>query len=195
MDVRLLRALAAALLLAAASSAADAADAAHTYSDTARGFSLTYPDGWRVDPNFADQGYGYAQGETDDVRTGVAFSPTIDLAPGTTLESKELKLVVEAARPGDLCKAAAFLEDPPPDYFTQVMADTPTLASTLAEPGDMYDVEHIVRIVSQTPCIAVQVFLVYAQSRPHDPKPVPQFDRHALLAVLDGIVATMRFAK
>jgi hypothetical protein len=38
----------------------------------------------------------------------------------------------------------------------------------------------------------VQVYLVYAQTQPHDPRPVPQFDRKALFALLDRIVATIR---
>ena len=167
----------------------------HTYSDTAHGFSISYPGGWKVDPHYADKGYGYAQGETDDVRYGVALSPAGDLAPGTTLDSTGLALVVQPARPGDLCKASTFLADPPPDYFTQTLDDTADTTHTLAEPGDMYAVEHIVRIVSRAPCVAVQVYLVYAQIRPHDPKPPKPFDRAALFDLLTRIAATLKLAQ
>lgn len=184
--------VAAALLFALCSTSRAAEPGWQTYTDTARGFSISYPDGWTVNPNFTDKGYGYAQGEMDDVRTGVGLSPTIDLAPGTTLDSKSLVLAVQFARPGDTCKAGAFLADPPPDYFTQMQEDTPDLAHTLAEPGDMYAVEHIVRIVSRAPCLALQIYLVYAQIRPHDPAPPKPFDRAAVFALLSRIAATLK---
>ena len=180
----------AALLTAGCAQAADAPW--HTYSDAAHGVAISYPDGWKVDPNYADKGYAYAQGETDDVRYGIGLSPTAELQPGTNLESNSLVLAVQFARPGDACRANAFLADPPPDYFTQVMEDTPAQARTLAEPGDLYAVEHIVHMVSQKPCIALQIYLVYGQDHPHDPKPLPHFDRPGLFAQLAQIAATLR---
>jgi hypothetical protein len=172
-----------------------AAETWHTYRDTAHGFAISYPDGWTVNPQYADRGYGYSQGETDDVRISVGLSPTIDLAPGTNLESRQLVLAVQTTRPGDSCKASAFLADPPPDYFTQTVEDTADAAHTEAHAGDLYDVEHLVRIVSRTPCLAVQVFLVYGQDRPDDPHPPPPFNRGALFSLLNQITATLQLLK
>jgi hypothetical protein len=170
--------------------AASAAEPAwHVYTDPAHGFSISYPDGWTVNPQFADRGYAYAQGDTDDVRMGVGLSPTGDLAPGTNLESKQLMIAVETARPGDSCRARAFLADPSPAYFTQVVEDTPDLAHTLAE-TDLYDSEHVVRIVSRTPCIAVQVFVVSARIQQGDPQAPKPFDRAALFELVSRIAAT-----
>lgn len=181
------------VLFLALGTAASAADAPwHTYSDTAHRFSIDYPDGWRVDPNFADKGYRFLQGDADDVRYGIGLSPTIDLAPGTDLESNSLVLAIQFARPGDLCKASSFLADPSPDYATQVVEDTPEQARTMAEPGDLYAVEHIVHMISQKPCIALQIYLVTAQHRPHDPSPRKPYDRQALFALLSQITATMK---
>ena len=164
----------------------------HTYTDTAHRIAIDYPDGWKVDPNFADKGYRFAQGDADDVRTGIGLSPTIDLAPGTDLQSNSLVLAIQFARPGDLCKASSFLADASPDYATQVLQDTPEQARTMAEPGDLYAVEHIVHMISQKPCIALQIYLVTAQSQPHDPSPPKPYDRKALFALLSQITATMR---
>ncbi len=167
----------------------------HTYTDAAHGFAISYPDGWTVNPQFADKGYAFIQGDTDDVRTGLGLSPLVDIAPGTTLESKSLVLAVQFARPGDTCRARAFLADPSPDYVTQVDQDTPDAAHAIAEPGDLYSVEHMVRVVSHTPCIAVQIYLVYARPRPGEAKPPPPFDRTAVFALLSRIVGTLKPAK
>ncbi len=185
-------ALASAMLIAFAGTAFADEPGWHTYTDAAHGFSISYPDGWAVNPNFADKGYGYSQGDSDDVRTGLGISPAVDIAPSTTLESKSLVLAVQFARPGDACRARAFLADPPPDYVTTVDQDTPDAAHAIAEPGDLYSVEHLVRIVSHTPCIALQIYLVYAQPRPRDPKPTPPFDRSAVFAALSRIAATLK---
>lgn len=192
--VRILRRIAAAtvILCLGAAPAWAQADAWHTYTDVARGFSISYPDGWAANPNFTDKGYAFIQGDPDDVRSGLGLSPVVDIAPGTTLESKSLVLAVQFARPGDTCRARAFLADPPPDYFTQVDEDTPDETHTLAQPGDLYSVEHLVRIVSHTPCIALQIYLTYEQPRPRDPKPTPPFDRRAVFALLSRIAATLK---
>src|SRR5258707_8567073 len=96
------------------------------------GFTISIPPGWKADPAFLDKGYAFFQGQSDDVRGGTAFMPTTDIAPGTNLQSDQLKLVVQRARPGDLCTAAAFLVDPPPDYETHRLIDKPELVRTIA---------------------------------------------------------------
>ena len=164
----------------------------HVYYDSVRHISVAYPDGWTVNPQYTDKGYRFSQGDSDDVRQGLALSPAIEIDPGTNLDSKSLVLAILPARPGDTCKASAFLADPPPDYTTQVIQDTPVMAHTLAEPGDVYVVEHIVQMVSKAPCLAVQVTLVYGQTRLHDSHPVPPFHRDMVFALLDSIVATLK---
>jgi hypothetical protein len=184
--------VAVALLFAFSTTASADEPGWHIYTDTAHGFSISYPDGWTANPNYTDKGYAFIQGDTDDVRTGLGLSPVVDIAPGTTLESGSPVLAVQFARPGDTCRARAFLADPSPDYVTQVDQDTPDAAHAIAEPGDLYSVEHMVRIVSHTPCIAVQIYLVYARPRPHDTKPAPPFDRAAVFALLSRIVGTLK---
>jgi len=75
---------------------------------------------------------------------------------------------------------------------TQVVEDTPLQARTMAEPGDLYAVEHIVHMISQKPCIALQIYLVTAQRQPRDPNPLRPYDRQALFALLSQITATLK---
>ena len=158
---------------------------AATYTDAARGFAIDYPDGWSVDSKFTDRGYRFFQGESEDVHDGVAFSPSTDLAPGTVLQSDQLKLVVQRARPADMCKASAFLVDPPPDYDTRVVVDKSEMVQTIAEAGDQYVIEHLVLLLSQKPCLAVHYIIVAArQGR--------SFDHAKLVEYLNAIAKTVR---
>ena len=173
-----------AVLLLAGMLACHGAQAA-TYTDAAHGFAIDYPDGWTVDPKFVDKGYAFFQGETGDVHEGVAFAPSTDLAPGTVLQSDQLKLVVERARPADQCQARAFLVDPPPDYFTKTPVDKPEVVQTVAEAGDQYVIEHLVVMVSQKPCLAAHYIIVAArQGR--------AFDHAKLVDYLNAIAKTIR---
>jgi len=162
----------------------------HTYTDAKRGVSISYPDGWTVDPNFRDLGYGFHQGDADDYRDGLALRPTGDIAPGTNLESDQLVIAVETARPADSCVAHAFLVDPPPDVPTDTPVDKPDVVRTIAQPGDRYIVEHFVVVASHTPCIAVHYFVNSARlSRGDGKKP---FDEAALIAYLNHITETLK---
>ncbi|MBS0472308.1 MAG: hypothetical protein JSR60_14645 [Proteobacteria bacterium] len=155
-----------------------------------RGFTASYPPGWTVNPAFVDKGYGFFQGDTDDVRAGVAFKPAGDIAPGTDLQSDQLKLVVQVARPGDLCTAAAFLVDPSPNYATERVLDKPDRVHTIAEAGDLYTLEQAVVIATQKPCIAVHYYMAFARLRPGDPRKA--IDRQQLYNLLGAIASTVQ---
>ena len=172
------------------STAAAAEPAWHTYTDAKHGFSISYPDGWTADPNFRDFGYGFHQGDADDYRDGLALRPTGDIAPGTNLESDQLVLAIEIARPADLCVAHAFLVDPPPDVPTEIPVDKPDVARTIAQPGDRYIVEHFVIVASRAPCIAVHYFVNSARLSPGDGRKA--FDEAALIAYLNRITGTLK---
>jgi hypothetical protein len=159
-----------------------------SYSDPAHHFSIGYPAGWKVDPNFQDRGYGFFQGDRDDMRPGIAFRPTGDLAPGSNLESDQLALVVQWARPGDRCTASAFLVDPAPDYATERPVEKPDIVRTIAEPGDLYTVEQAVIVVGRTPCMAVHYYVNYRRELPGR----PHFDHQALFAYLNAIAETFK---
>ena len=160
-----------------------------TYTDAKNGFAMDYPPGWKVNPNWSDKGYGFFQGDADDVHPGIAFTPSTDLAPGSLLQSDQLVLAVEAPRPGGKCEAAGFLVDPPPDYFTARRIDKPELVDTMAQAGDLYTIEHIVIMARPAPCLAVHYVIVSARS---GAKP---FDRDALIAMLNKISGTLRPVK
>ncbi len=155
------------------------------------GFSIAYPPGWKVDPAFLDKGYAFFQGQSDDARGGIAFSPTTDISPGTNLESDQLKLVVQRARPGDLCTAAAFLVSASPVYETRRLVDKPEAVRIVAEPGDKYVVEQAVLIVSRTPCIAVHYYIAYERLTRNDGR--HEFDHEQLYKALGVIAGTLKF--
>jgi hypothetical protein len=181
------QALIAALLLALHAGAASAADAPAGWQHYAgRGFAIEIPPGWKADPGFLDRGYGFFQGQSDDVRGGTAFTPPDGLAPGTNLEANQLKLVVQMARPGDLCVAAAFLVDQPPDFETRRVVNEPERVRTIGEPGDLFLTEQAVILASTKPCVAVHYFIVYAKTGGR--KPV---DREQLFQLLGTIAATV----
>jgi hypothetical protein len=171
--------------------AARAAEPAwHVYSDAKRGFSISYPDGWTVDPAFRDKGYGFFQGDPDDYRDGVALKPGYDIAPGTNLQSDQLVVAVETPRPADRCIARAFLMDTSPEIPTDLAVDKPDVARTISQPGDRYIVEHVVIIASHTPCIAVHYYINSARFERGDGK--QPFDEAALIAALNRIAGTIR---
>ena len=176
-------------LVLGASAAAAAPPGWSTYTDTKAGFAMDYPPDWKVDPHWVDKGYGFFQGDQDDVHPGIAFMPTTDVAPGSLLQSDQLVLAVETPRAGAKCEAAGFLVDPPPDYFTAQRVDKPEVADTMAQAGDLYTIEHIVIVAGKTPCLAVHYVIVSARS---GAKP---FDREALIGYLNKITATLRAAK
>jgi hypothetical protein len=176
-------------LLLAAGAASAAPPGLATYTDAKNGFAIDYPSDWKVNPNWVDKGYGFFQGDTDDVHPGIAFTPTSDIAPGTTLQSDQLVLAIETPRPGAKCVAGSFLLDPPPDYFTNVRVDKPDLVDTVAQAGDQYIIEHIVILARPSPCLAVHYVIVSARG---GAKPV---DRDGLIAALNKITGTLRPVK
>jgi hypothetical protein len=173
-----------------AAGAASAADPGwSTYTDAKDGFAMDYPSDWKVNPAWLDKGYGFFQGDRDDVHPGIAFTPSADLAPGTLLQSDQLVLAVETPRIGAKCEAAGFLVDPSPDYATERRVDKPEVADTIAMTGDLYTIEHVVIVARKAPCLAVHYVIVSARG---GAKP---FDREALINFLNKITATLRPAK
>jgi hypothetical protein len=176
-------------LLLCAGAASAAAPGWSTYTDAKNGFAMDYPSDWKVNPAWTDKGYGFFQGDRDDVHPGIAFTPTTDLAPGSLLQSDQLVLAIETPRIGAKCEAAGFLVDPPPDYFTAERVNKPELVDTLAQAGDLYTIEHVVVLAGKAPCLAVHYVIVSAKS---GGKP---FDRDALINFLNKITATLRPVK
>jgi hypothetical protein len=106
-----------------------------------------------------------------------------------------LALIVERARPADRCVASAFLLDTPPDNVVQTIVNKPEAVQTVADAGDLYTVEHIVMIASQTPCVAVHYTIFASQIRRGDPAAAKPFDRTAVIGLLNKIASTLTFAK
>lgn len=163
-----------------------------TFHDAARGFSISYPAGWRLNPNYDDQGYGYAQGELSDHITGVLLSPPATLQPDTNLLPGESYVLIEILRrTPEKCVAQDFIVDPPMDYRIydeQHGGDRALLAS--GDPGDMAEYEDSVTVRSHAPCLGVHEVIA---SEPADGfgKDEPPFNRAAMTGLLDSVVATL----
>jgi hypothetical protein len=157
----------------------------------ARGFSISYPAGWKADPGFADLNYPDNNGERSKIE-GLGLRPTAELQPHTTLQSNQVSVAVEVLPPYRKgCVAGNFLAEPPPDYNSGIDTNTPDFAHMSGgDPGDWYSVEDYVYRVSTKPCLAVHYFIGYATRGGEMVKGAKPFDRAALLAQLDHIRAT-----
>ena len=173
------------------SAAADATR--HTYADTALGVSVSYPDGWTLNPNFDDQGYGYAQGDPTDHITGALLLAPATLQANTNLRAGETYVLIEPLpRAAAACVAADFIVDPPADYRIfdeQHGGDHAVLTS--GDPGDMSAHEDSVTVLSHTPCLAVHEVIGFAPRDGAFGRDERPFDRDKLLKLLDAIRATV----
>jgi hypothetical protein len=168
------------LLLA---TAASAGDGWITYRGD--GFTIQIPPGWKANAKFADEGYGFHQGSADDRLFGTAFTPPRDLQPKSNLREPRPMLVVERLVDDKGCAADDFIVDPAPDSFTAEPTSTTNFARTIAEPGDLYGEEQQVFVVSTKPCVAVHLYVAYAQMNDVIAKTERPYDRAALFGLFE----------
>ena len=165
----------------------------HRYADAKRGFSVSYPDGWRLVPNHDDQGYGYAQGNADDHITGVLIAAPAAMQPDTNLRAGETYMLIETLpRAPEKCLAADFIVDPPMDYriFDERQSGDHALL-TSGDPGDMSAQEDGVTVLSHAPCLAVHEVIGFAPRDGAFGRDERPFDRDKLVKLLDAIRATV----
>ncbi|HEY1630662.1 MAG TPA: hypothetical protein VGF56_05070 [Rhizomicrobium sp.] len=153
------------------------------------GFSIDIPPGWRANPKFEDDGYGFYQGFQDDRLFGAAFTPLTDPQPSSNLREPNPTLAVERLPPASRCSADAFIVDAAPDSFTAEPTSTANFARTVAEPGDLYGEEQQVFVVRTRPCVAVHLYIAYAQ---RSVKPERAYDRAALFGTFERMRRSVR---
>ena len=184
----------AALVLALYGSTASGADAPwHSYTDAARGFTVSYPDGWTLNPAFDDQGYGYAQGELTDHIVGVFLGAPADLQADTNLRAGQTYVLIETLpRSADKCVAADFIVDPPADYrIFDERHDGDRALLTSGDPGDMSAKEDSVTVLSHAPCLGVHESIGFAPRDGEFGRDERPFDRDKVVKLLDAIRATV----
>ncbi len=178
------------LLLTSSSPAATPAGW-QTYHD-ARGFAVSFPGDWKINPNYYED--DYPTGEGAPPRThALAIVPTGALDPGSTLDSGGVRIMVLPLPPFRAdCAARSFIAEPPPDFSSAFDADTPDYAHLVGgDPGGWYTYEDYVWRISVKPCVGVHYAFVYHADGSDQAKSERPFDRTRLLKLLDAIRATV----
>jgi len=159
-----------------------------TYTNPTLHYSISYPEGWKIDPNYVSVSLG-----PDHEIKGVAFVIPENLARGTNLSHNDTELSVESI-PGANCKPSQFLD--PAEHIRTLKADGRTY--TTADSGDAgagnrYDTMLFV-VDGTSPCIAVRYFIHYTNVENYDPGTVKAFNRPALVKQFDAIRATLKLS-
>ncbi len=160
------------------------------YENGAEGFSIRYPAGYTVNPNFQYQELGPNNGIN-----GVSFTIPSSTAAGTNLAQDSYISVEEIPNTKD-CNAGLFL---PPNSMTGVLGITTTTengvtysvaSSTGAGAGNRYE-ETAYAIPGTNPCIAVHYFIHYGVIENYPEGAVKAFDRQSILDQFDAIRSTL----
>ncbi|WP_455381270.1 MliC family protein [Salinispira pacifica] len=155
------------------------------FEDSRFGFSLRYPDGWRVDRIYRYSGLG--PGRTIK---GVSFSVPPSLTTGTNL-APDTRLSVELLPDAVGDSASRFL--PAGATATSVTGDGTTYSvARLADAGagNRYE-ETVYALPGTRPLLAVRYFIHYSVFENYPKGSVVRFDRQTLLATFDRIRRTL----
>ena len=173
-----------------ASSGAQGSGAWHTYRDTKLGFSMSYPDGWRVDPNHVYS----ALGPGKEIH-GVAFMVSPKLTAGTNL-SDDSYLAVEVLPDARTCSAAPFLDD----AIDQPRVKTSSSGMKWSVQdgadqgaGNIYE-ETVQAAIGTHPCLSTRAFAHSTNIGNYDPGTVKAFDRAGFNRIIDKMRESFRIS-
>ena len=177
-----------ALTFAQASPAfADSAPAGwQAYTDAKLGYSISYPQDWKTDPNFVSVSLG-----PDHEIKGVAFVIPQSMTLGTNLEVSNTEMSVESIA-GRNCTAPQFVN--PAQNIHKLNADGRTYTAATsrdAAAGNRYDTMLFI-LDGTEPCIAVRHMIHYSAIQNYDPGTVRPFDRANLDKLFDSMRATLK---
>lgn len=173
---------------------ADPGNLPEAYADRHLDFTIRYPEGYAVDPNYQYQGFGPGK----DI-SGVKFTIPKSAAAGTNLGTDTYLSVEElprlSAQTGSSCTASLFLPDSAAantkeHEVTDGGMDYSLASTTGAAAGNRYE-ETVYAIPGSSPCTAVRYFIHYGVIENYPPGAVRQFDEAALLAQFDAIRRTL----
>lgn len=165
------------------------------YTDTALGYTLTFPTALSTTKNMAlytvATNHTYTnQGETD-VIPGAKFTIPESLTTGTNLSADTYVSVEHLTKP-ETCDAGTFLDVPDTAIKTLTEGDvTYSFASSSeAAAGNRYE-EYVYVLPESEPCIAVRYMVHYTAIENYDTTTVKEFDRTRLFGTLDAIRTTL----
>jgi hypothetical protein len=181
--------IAAALLVVTFASRATPSNSWLTYRDAKLGYSISYPRGWKLDPNYVDPSFG-----PDHDIHGVAFDVPESVQPGTNLSHNDTNVSVETASGTGPCDARRFLADAPEQKSVTDHGVRYSYAENSdAGAGNFYDIT-IYALPETTPCLAVRYFIHTTNIANYDPGTIKEFDRAKLIAKFDSIRRTLVLA-
>lgn len=169
---------------------AAAQDAGWQSRHDARGFTVSYPAGWKANPDYFDTDYPTSDAPPPHL-TALAIVPIGELQPGTTLS--DVRVMIAVLPPFRAhCEALSFVAAPPPDFNSSIDSETPDYAHVIGgDPGGWYTYEDFVWRISVKPCVAVHYAIGYRAADSDQAKSEKPFDRKTLMAQLDAIRVTV----
>lgn len=155
------------------------------YHDAKYGFSISYPNGWKLDTQHVYDAFGPGK-----EIPGIAFVIPASMAKGTNL-SRDSYIAVEVLPAATICDFSGFVDATDKSY---PMTDAGRRYS-YAEAGEgaagNYYEQYIYALTGSKPCLGVRYFIHSTNIGAYDPGTVREFDRAALLAQFDRIRRTL----
>lgn len=153
-----------------------------TFASATHGFSIRYPKGWTVNPNYRDESWGPGH-----EITGVSFTIPKSMTTGTNL-ADDTRLAVETLPDASTCTADQFL--PGTGSVASPVTDDGTEYSVAtfsdAGAGNIFD-QTVYALSGTSPCLGV-VYVIHSSNIGNfDPGAVTAFDRAKLTAEFDTI--------
>lgn len=163
----------------------------HTYRDPQAGWSISYPDGWRVDTSYTYS----ALGPGKEIH-GVAFVVPESFTKGTNL-GDDSYLAVETLPSAGACTASEFLDDA--IDRTRTVAGRHGITWSVqdgadAGAGNIYD-ETVQAAVGSKPCIATRAWAHSANIGNFDTGTVKAFDKRAFNIIMDRMRHSFRMPR
>ncbi len=156
------------------------------YSNGAKGFSLRYPSGYKVDESYSYQ----ALGPNQDIK-GVKFTIPTSMAQGTNL-GNDSYISVEQLPNAKVCAANIFLGDQGTIDQSVVEGDNTYYMSSSndAAAGNRYD-QIVYAIPDTNPCIAIRYFIHYGVFENYTKGTINEFNEDSVVKEFDKIRQTL----
>jgi len=165
--------------------AKDSGELPNIYHNGTIGFSIRYPNGYSVDPNYQYQ----ALGPNKEIY-GTKFTISPDIANGTNL-SNDSGISIEFIPNTQECNAGLFLFDSSNvKTITDNNIEYSFTSSTDAAAGNRYE-ESVWALPNTNSCIAIRYFIHYGAIENYPQGAVQEFDKKSLINQFDKIRQTL----
>lgn len=158
----------------------------NVYGSGSKGFSIRYPEGYIVNPNYVY----LTPGQDKEIR-GVSFTVSPSMVKGTNL-SQDSYISVEEIPDSSICAADLFLKGDQSGNVTEADKGTTysIASSTGAGAGNRYE-ETLYAVSGTNPCIAIRYSIHYGVMENYPKGAVQAFDEKKLLEEFDAIRRTL----